>query len=145
MTVSVKSPSNGLINQRILVNPKGTEAIYDSMQFSQAVRVGNMVWVSGQVGMDESFQMGEGIEAQARMAFQNLERVINEAGGTLADIVEIVTYHTSMNDMHEFSKVKLEFIPENYPAWTAVGVTELVIPGLLIEIRATAIVKTDNR
>ena len=38
-----------------LINPKGTEAIYRSMQFSQAVKSGNMVWVSGQVGMDENF------------------------------------------------------------------------------------------
>jgi len=39
----------------------------------------------------------------------------------LADIVEIVTYHTSMIDMSKFSKVKAEFILENYPAWTAIG------------------------
>ncbi len=144
MTSSTKTNSDKLINQKILVNPKGTEIIYESMQFSQAVKVGNMVWVSGQVGMDEAFQMGEGIEAQARMAFQNLERVINDAGGTLSDIVEIVSYHTSMKDMGGFSKVKLEFIPENYPAWTAVGVTELVIPGLLVEIKATVIIDKHN-
>jgi enamine deaminase RidA (YjgF/YER057c/UK114 family) len=132
--------SNALNNEKVLVNPEGTEVIYESMQFSQAVRVGNIVWVSGQVGMDESFQMGEGIEAQTRMAFKNLERVISEAGGTLADIVEIVSYHTSMKEMTNFSEVKHEFIPENYPAWTAVGVTELVIPGLLVEIKATAII-----
>ncbi len=144
MTLSKKTTSDKLSNQKVLVNPKGTEVIYESMQFSQAVRVGNMVWVSGQVGMDETFKMGEGIEAQVRMAFQNLERVIIDAGGTLADIVEIVSYHTSMKNMKEFSKVKLEFIPENYPAWTAVGVTELVIPGLLVEIKATVIIDKHN-
>jgi len=127
-------------SKKKLVNPKGTEAIYKSMQFSQAVKSGNMVWVSGQVGMDENFIMGEGIEAQTRQAFKNLQYVIEEAGGTMSDIVELVTYHTSMREMNRFSKVKSEFIPEDYPAWTAVGVTELVLPGLLVEIRATAII-----
>jgi enamine deaminase RidA (YjgF/YER057c/UK114 family) len=110
------------------------------MQFSQAVRVGNIVWISGQVGIDESFKICEGIEDQARRAFGNLSRVIREAGGSLADIVELVTYHTSMADMKAFAKVKAEFIPEDYPAWTAVGIRELVLPGLLVEIRATAVI-----
>lgn len=110
------------------------------MQFSQAVRVGNQIWVSGQVGMNEKWQVGEGIEAQSKMAFQNLEQVLSHAGATLADIVELTTFHTSMADMAAFNKVKAEFIPKDYPAWTAVGVTTLVLPALLVEIRATAVV-----
>jgi len=128
------------IDVRKLINPPGTEAIYQGLQFSQAVRVGNQIWVSGQVGMNESWQVGEGIEAQARMGFQNLERVLSYAGATLADIVELTTFHTSMADMAAFSKVKAEFIPRDYPAWTAVGVTALVLPTLLVEIRATAVI-----
>jgi enamine deaminase RidA (YjgF/YER057c/UK114 family) len=125
---------------RTLINPPGTEAIYEGMQFSQAVRVGEWIWVSGQVGMNENWQVGEGIEAQARMAFQNLERVLSHAGATLADIVELTTFHTSIADMAAFSKVKAEFLPRDYPAWTAVGVTALVLPALLVEIRATAVI-----
>jgi enamine deaminase RidA (YjgF/YER057c/UK114 family) len=127
-------------NNKTLVNPPGTEAIYENWQFSQAVRVGDTVWVSGQVGVDENFVPGEGIEAQARFAFQNLEKVLVEAGGSLADVVEIVTYHTSMKEVAGFSKVKSEFISKNYPAWTAVGVTELVMPDLLVEMKATAVI-----
>ncbi len=126
-------------NRQVLINPPGTERIYKAMQFSQAVRVGDTVWVSGQVGMDEKGVAGEGIEAQARTAFKNLERVLEEAGCSLADVVEFMTFHTSMGDIREFAKVKAEFVPENYPAWTAVGVKELVMPQLLVEIRATAI------
>ncbi len=126
--------------KKILVNPPGTEQIYSTWQFSQAVRVGATVWVSGQVGVDETMTPGEGIEAQARLAFKNLEAVLTEAGGSLADVVEIVTFHTSMQDIAEFAKVKSEFIPENYPAWTAVGVTELVMPDLLVEMKATAVI-----
>jgi enamine deaminase RidA (YjgF/YER057c/UK114 family) len=85
-------------------------------------------------------EAGQGIEAQSRLAFQNLQKVISEAGGSLEDVVELVTFHTSMADMKVFSKVKSEFFPENYPAWTAVGVTELALPSLLIEVRATAVI-----
>lgn len=130
--------------QKKLINPVGTEIIYDSMQFSQAVQVGGMIWISGQVGMNEKFEMAEGIEAQARQAFINLKRVLGEAGGSLEDIVELVTYHISMSDMRKFAKVKSEFIPNNYPAWTAIGIKELVLPGLLVEIRATAVITSCN-
>ena len=128
------------IDVRTLINPPGTEAIYKRMQFSQAVRAGNQIWVSGQVGMNENWQVADGIEAQARIAFKNLERVLSHAGATLADIVELTTFHTSMADVAAFSKVKAEFIPRDYPAWTAVGVTALVLPALLVEIRATAVI-----
>ncbi len=123
-----------------LINPKGSESIYQSMQFSQAVKFKDTIWISGQVGVDDNFIVGKDIEEQAQMAFQNLENVLKEAGSGLKEIVELVTYHTSMKEIGEFSKVKAKFIPENYPAWTAVGVTELVLPNLLVEIKATAII-----
>ena len=127
--------------KKTLINPPGTEVVYQSMQFSQAVRMGQMIWISGQVGMDEKLQMAEGIEAQARQAFQNLKKVLEAAGASIEDVVELVTYHISMSDMGGFAKVKAEFFKKDYPAWTAVGVNELVIPGLLVEIRATAVVE----
>lgn len=129
---------------KILINPKGTEAVYTAMQFSQAVRSGDIIWISGQVGMDDKWKVGEGVTAQARLAFQNLQNVLREAGGSLNDIVELTTFHTSMAGMKEFSKVKSEFLPKDYPAWTAVGVTELVLPNLLLEIRATAVIGSGN-
>lgn len=126
--------------KKVLINPPGTEEIYKRMKFSQATRVGDMVWVSGQIGMDEKGVIGEGVEVQARQAFKNLEHVLAEAGAALADIVELMTFHTSMNDMRGFFKVKAKFIPENYPAWTAVEVKGLVLPQLLIEIKAIAVI-----
>ena len=132
--------SQNQAQKKALINPPGTEEIYKRMKFSQAVRVGDTVWVSGQVGMDEKGSVGEGIDAQARLAFKNLEHVLAEAGASLADVVDLMTFHTSMADIRGFSKVKAEFIPENYPAWTAVGVTELVMPQLLVEIKAIAVI-----
>ena len=126
-------------SNKILINPPGTEKVYKVMRFSQAVKAGNMIFVSGQVGIDrESNRFGEGIEEQTEIAFQNLRNVLKEAGGDLGDIVELVTYHTSMDDIKGFSRVKSKFIKEDYPAWTAVEVTALVRPELLVEIKATA-------
>ncbi len=132
--------STEIQNRRILINPKGSEKIYETMQFSQAIRVDNTVWVSGQVGVDELGAFGEGIEAQARLAFQNLKRILAGTGASLDDVVELVTYHTSMADIRKFSEVKSEFITRNYPAWTAVAVSALVFPQILVEIKATAVV-----
>ena len=126
--------------EKRVINPPGTEEIYKSWQFSQAVRVGDTVWISGQVGFDENMKVGDGIEEQTRYAIQNLKRVLEAAGGTLSDVVELVTYHTDINEIDGFAQAKNEFFTEDYPAHTAVGVTALVIPELLVEIRATAVV-----
>ena len=128
------------MTQQMLINPPGTEKFYEKLQFSQAVQVGDTIWISGQVGMDETGMAGDGIEEQARLAFQNLQHVLEAAGSSLADIVELVSFHTSMNAIRDFGKVKAEFIPNNYPAWTAVGVRELALPQLLVEIKATAVI-----
>lgn len=126
--------------KRELINPAGTEEFYNTWQFSQGVRVGDTVWVSGQIGIGADGQTGATVEAQARLAFQNLSRVLAEAGGGLADVVELVTYHLSMDDLHTFAGVKAEFFPQDYPAWTVVGVTALALPELLIEVKATAVI-----
>ena len=128
--------------KRKLINPPGTEKIYEKWQYSQAVRVGDTIWVSGQVGMDRKGP-AEGIEAQSRIAFESLKRVLAEGGASLGDVVELVTYHTNMADMPGFAKVKAEFFPANYPAWTAVGVAALAVPGILLEVRATAVVGSE--
>jgi enamine deaminase RidA (YjgF/YER057c/UK114 family) len=125
--------------KRQLVNPPGTEGIYKSWKFSQAVRVGDTVWVSGQVGMGPD-GIAADVPGQARAAFQNLERVLASAGASLADVVELVSYHTDIADVAAVAQAKDEFFPENYPAWTVLGVTSLALPDLRLEIRATAVI-----
>jgi len=126
-----------------MINPAPVKARhYDQLHFSSATRVGDMIWVSGQVGFDPATgKPGEGMAAQARLAFQNLEGVLKEAGATMADIVEIMTFHIDLRgpDIHEFVKVKDEFLPDRYPSWTGVGVTQLAHPAFLVEVRAVAV------
>lgn len=126
--------------KRELINPSGSEKTYENFQFSQANRVGDMVWASGQVGIDENRQVGEGIEAQTRIALGKLKVVLEQAGAGLEDVVELVSYHIDMKDLPGFMKVKAEFFPSDFPAWTAVGVTALAGPDFLIEVKATAVI-----
>ncbi len=127
------------LNRKVLINPPGTENAYHSWEYSQAVRVGDTIWVSGKTGNNYGVPV-EGIEAQTRLAFKKIDQILREAGSSLDDVVEIVTYHTSMKELDKFKKVKSEFLTNNFPAWTAIGVKELVFPGLLIEIKVTAVV-----
>ena len=108
--------------------------------FSSAVRVGDTVWLSGMVGCSPEGKPVEGMAAQARLAFEYLRAALAQAGATLSDVVEITTFHTDLqDDMRAFYKAKEEFFPTKYPAWTAGGVTQLSVPGLLVEIRAIAV------
>ena len=62
------------------------------------------------------------------------------AGSGLDDVVEIVSFHKNMADIYRFAAVKSEFFKANYPAWTAVGTTDLVHPDAEVEIKVTAII-----
>lgn len=122
-------------------NPGATQAMYDAWHFSQATRVGTTIWVSGQVGVDATMKPAAGMEAQARLAFQGLRAALEAAGARLADVVELMTFHTDLRgEMAAFASVKDEFFPDRYPSWTAVGVTQLALPELCVEVRAVAVV-----
>lgn len=132
--------------KRQSINPPHTQAIYDTFHFSQATRVGDMIWVSGQVGIDASMTPAGGIEAQAHTAFQNLSSVLEAAGANLSDVVELMTFHTELQaDMQAFAQVKDEYFPDRYPSWSAVGISQLALPGLRVEIRAVAIAGCGSR
>lgn len=125
---------------RRLINPGPTKVLYDNYHFSQATRVSDMVWVSGQVGLDANLRPGKGLTEQARLAFGGLKTVLEAAGASLGDVVELTTFHIDLRGgSAEFGKVKDEFFPKNYPSWTAVGVTQLAMAELLVEIRAVAV------
>jgi enamine deaminase RidA (YjgF/YER057c/UK114 family) len=126
--------------KRVIVNPKEAQPMYDAFHFSQANRVGDTIWVSGQVGVDAKLSPASGMAAQARLAFEGLKRTLAAAGASLDDVVELMTFHIDLRgEMEAFAKVKDEYFPRDYPAWTAVGVTQLALPELRVEIRAVAI------
>lgn len=128
-------------SRRRQIIPASMQAMYDAYHFAPATQVGNMIWVSGQVGIDAQMKPGIGMEAQARLAFEGLKTILEAAGASLADVVELMTFHTDLRgDMAEFRQVKDAYFPDRYPSWTAVGVTQLAMPEFLVEVRAVAVV-----
>ena len=122
-----------------LINPPGSERAYEAFQFSQAVKIGDTVHVSGQVGYGPE-GVPESKEAQCRLAFGHLQSVLATAGATLADIVSLTSYHTDPSDFESFKAAQRAFMPGNFPAHTAVGVTALLMPAFKCEIAAVAVI-----
>lgn len=122
-------------------NPPASQAGADQYHLSQAMRVGNVVWVSGQVGIDAQHNIPAGMAAQTRLAFENLKAVFAAAGASMADIVDLTIFATDMvTDMEHFGPIKDEFIPAPYPAVTGVEISRLAHPDLLIELKAVAVI-----
>lgn len=95
--------------------------------YSQAVKCGNTVYMSGQIPLiPESMELADGpIEAQIRRVFDNLQAVANAAGGTLADVAKLNVFLIDLNDFATVNKVMAEYFTEPYPARAAIGVAAL--------------------
>lgn len=132
--------------RRQAIVPPPFKAFSDVFHFSPATRVGDTIWVSGQVGTDAQMRPADGMRAQATIAFEALKLVLEAAGASLQDVVELTTFHTRFQaELQEFIAVKDAYIHPDFPSWTAVGVTELALPGLCIEIRAVAVAGSGAR
>ncbi len=129
------------MSKREVIIPKGMESLYEKFHYAPAVKVENTLYIAGQVGRDENLQVIEGAEAQFAQAFENLKKILTAAGATLEDVVDLVTYHTDMRDLSLFMQVKDRYFTQDYPTWTAIGTSALAMPGLLVEIKATAILQ----
>ena len=111
------------IGKTIISTPNAPAAIGP---YSQAVRVGDTVYLSGQIGFDpQSMQLAEGIDAQIVRVFDNLKAVVEAAGGTLADVVKLNLYLTDLGNFGKVNTIMVKYFSEPYPARAAVGVREL--------------------
>lgn len=107
--------------------------------YSQAVKVSDTVYMSGQIGLDPaSMQLVEGIEAQVRRVFDNLSAVAQAAGGSLADIVKLNIFLTDLGHFALVNSIMAEYFTEPYPARAAVGVASLP-RGALVEADAVMV------
>lgn len=114
--------------------------------FSPAVRAGDLLFVSGQVGLEPDGTVPKNPERQFTLAFAALDKVLREAGCTANDIVELMSFHTNYPaQMDIFLKAKAAFQGRALPAWTAVGVAALGYPDTLVEIKAIARVREARR
>ena len=109
--------------------------------YSQAIKVGNLVYTSGQIPIDpatSSFVEG-GIKEQTRQSLTNIKAILEEAGLTLSNVVKTTVFLADMNDFADMNAVYAEFFTEPYPARSAVAVKSLPI-GALVEIEVVAAV-----
>lgn len=148
--------------QRII--PPALQGVYDNWHFAPAVVANGLIFCSGIIGTSPNGDTpgADGLagakattqqasndltalmavrdpEAQFATAFEALSAILRAADAELSDVVELTTYHVDMSrHMDAFVRVKDHYIRAPYPAWTAIGVAELIVPGGLLEIRAVA-------
>ena len=126
------------MNQRTAIFPANRHALYEAHGYSAATASGDLLFVSGQVGSREDGSPEPVFEDQVRRAFANLKSVLGAAGCTLADVIDVTTFHTDPEKQFEaVMKVRsAEIGKAPYPNWTAVGVTWLA--GFDFEIKVIA-------
>lgn len=121
--------------------PAGWEGSYHAIHYTPVMKIGDRVIVSGIPA-----SQGDTEEAKIRWAFEQLKAHLEKAGASLADVVELNSFHVA-KDHAEFRariepvlKVHQEFFADRYPAWTAVGTTALFSEGAPMELRAEAVI-----
>ena len=107
--------------------------------YSQAIKVGNLVYTSGQIPIDPatgSFVEG-GIKEQTRQSLNNIKAILEETGLTMGNVVKTTVFMADMNDFADMNAVYAEYFAEPYPARSAVAVKTLP-KGALVEIEVVA-------
>ena len=107
--------------------------------YSQAIRVGNLIYTSGQIPIDPAtgvFVEG-GIKEQTRQSLTNVKAILQEAGLSMANVIKTTIFMADMNDFTDMNAVYAEFFAEPYPARSAVAVKTLP-KGALVEIEVVA-------
>lgn len=126
------------MSNRDAIFPASRHALYDLHKYSPAIRAGDLVFISGQVGSRDDGSPEPVFEDQVRRAFANLKAVLAAAGGSFDDVVDVISFHTDpATQFDTVLKVRdAEIGQPPYPAWTAVGVTWLA--GFDFELKVVA-------
>lgn len=126
---------------RFLV-PKGVgEHMRDNYHYSQGVQVGEMIYVTGQGGWDDAFDIPEDVHEQIGNAFRNVGNVLAEASATWANVIDITSYHVDLNEeiLATVTSSLRHHCPDHQPLWTVVGVAALALPAMKFELTANAV------
>ena len=124
--------------KKVVTTPEFSHFIKD-WHLSPGIDDGDYLFFSGITGTRPDLSVSDDPEIQIQETFEFLKKNLSQAGLDFKNIVEMTTYHVGLRKhLETFIKVKDEFIFEPYPAWTAIGVSELITPGTLLEIRVIA-------
>lgn len=128
------------MNKKVIHSNNAPQAVGT---YSQAIQFGNLVFLSGQLGIDPaSGNLQEGFEAQTHQVFRNLRAVCQAAGGDLGDIARLGVFLTDMTCFARFNEIMGEYFTEPYPARAAVQVAGLPKGGL-VEAEAVMVTQKD--
>jgi reactive intermediate/imine deaminase len=108
--------------------------------YCHVVRAGNIVWVSGALGVSADGSVPDDVATQAELALASIDACLTAAGATAAHVVKVTVYLTDINDRAKINPSRQRYFGEHRPASTLVGVTALVLPNAKVEIEATAVV-----
>lgn len=110
--------------------------------YSRAVKVGNMIFVTGTTATDERGNLvgGNDAYAQSRQALGNIERVLRRAGATMKDVVRTRIFVTDISRWEEVGRAHAEYFRDIKPATTMVEISRLIAPEMLVEIEVDAVI-----
>ncbi|MGO9403863.1 MAG: RidA family protein [Terriglobales bacterium] len=118
---------------------KDGSTVFEKFGYSAAVRAGDFVYVAGQIGLNPDGSMPQDDETQIVNALDRLKIVLEAAGCSLNDIVELVSYHVGLQKhLARFVEIKSRYLQAPFPTWTILEIAALARPGLVIEIKAVA-------
>jgi reactive intermediate/imine deaminase len=105
--------------------------------YTDAVRWGDLLFVSGVAPLDKELRLvSEDVVEQTRKVFLNMKEILDAAGAAFADVLRVTVYLTDVRDRARINPVRKEFFGAARPASTLIGVKELVVPGMKVEIEA---------
>lgn len=129
------------MSERRMIVPPGMEAIVERFRYAPGLLVGDTLHVSGQVGRDEALRVIEDREAQFEQCFRNIGKVLDAAGFGFGDIVALESWFLHFpDDLALFMRVKDRWITGPvFPTWTGFGVAAFSMPGIVCEVKVTAV------
>ncbi|WJH38843.1 Rid family hydrolase (plasmid) [Aliirhizobium terrae] len=128
----------------LFVTPGYGQKFHDLLHFSQALKIGDRVEISGQGGWNDELEIPDSIVTEIETAFVNVRRTLATAGADWKDVVHVNSYHVGgfpaiVNET--IAGLFREYMPDRAPIWTQTGVESLGLPAMRIEIRVTAILE----
>jgi reactive intermediate/imine deaminase len=122
-----------------------TPDVYEPFLLSQGIRMGDVLYISGQAGYgDDGKIVAGGFRAQGEQAFSNLRRALEAGGSGLEQVAKVTIFVTDMGHFNEVVELRRKYFSEPYPADTIVEIQALYTPEAMIEIEAIAGVATGN-
>ena len=105
--------------------------------YTHAVRFGNLLFISGMVGLDRNLKVvSHDVAEQAEKIFQDLHLILDRVGANFSDVLKVTVFLTDVNDRTKINPVRQKYFGSSLPASTLIGITALVMPELKVEIEA---------